>query len=587
MAQQIASVLANNLTNQSRNAPTMSEMAGSDIRVTADVNTDSHQVLDINQGFSVTTQVYLSSLNVGTGSIQFNSTTQYFTRPRDWEFLIPVTMTFTNSNLAVTTATNAPPFQTRNTLFDQNYQGINCPPWAALQIFNSVNVTCGNNSLKVGPPLNDNRPGSYFNAWSFPYSEEDYAKLAQVGLPVARFPYIGTNAVTAPNVCGNSIVPYEQERQLRGAWQDIYRSNIIANGGISTVLTTETSPYTTSTFYLHIPVAMVNNFWNTDGMFPPGLPFRFDIQYNTSAITLAVNDSLFTSQVASSITCTVQTSNSWQIAYQGYTLTPQLMQQFSASFIEKPLSYYQDDWQAYDIACNNSTTTFNQLVQSNNQYPTQIWIFAYNANLAYTDISNYPITLTNTNGTALTTGYTYQYWGQSPQPIALQNVKVTIGGINVLYDNMQVIDNKYYLWATSQGNKRPFDAFYNDSNYRAYAEVEKKKIKTGAVNLLEGYPYVLTLDNDYPQQDKIGTPQGPAQIFMEFEAKRADGSALPSGYAIRIAFRKTLNTAIYGTGVVQQFRYPNFRQGTNQQGVAISKTGAQGNLVTGPSLNQY
>lgn len=387
---------------------------------TADL--DINQKLQLSDLFYETTTEEVYPQITSAGNCAIIGSTMGWTRMDQMILEMEFTVTTTSNDTGAASVVN-PAFDT------VVQRGLwNTPAFAMLHGIQRFDISMGNNNQKIGRQQMTNTQGIILTAQDQKYDENKIATIAQVGLPRTRGAY-------APIVQqqGFSRAFFQNQTTIQPSWIQFWQNTIndlIISAAKDTFFTNETGM--DNKIRIGVPLSMLNSFFKNSAFFPPGTPYRMEIQHLTSVFTIA------TSNAASAIlspNSTIQLTHTgnFRLVYRRHELRQPAQASINNQWLTRPFLYNYETYEYYEKAADSSNINFVNDIAISQQRPTEIII-----KVIYT-ASTTPQTITTGSGA----GVQLAWPNSGITCVQCTNLKIYIAG-----------RQQYYLRTTTAGTSQ-------------------------------------------------------------------------------------------------------------------------------------
>jgi hypothetical protein len=481
-----------------------------------ELNKDQTLILDDLIYETTTIEVYPQT--TAPGNVAILGSNMFWTNTQDYmleiEFIPSQTIT---GAIPATWQTSANPFFNGAPQNPSRAYDTCTPQFAMLTPFIRCNVQMGENNMVIGRQPMQQIQGVLFNAQDNKITPEQAKYLGQVGLPNAQCGlltnYAGTgaapNSYTSAETSPNNIETLHQ-------WDRCLKDIINVINSVSTATSTLPLRFT-------VPLWMLNSFFKQKSYLPPGLKYRIELQYQTTAIPIVVNS--LASGIATQQQLNIQYTGNFRLVYRGNQLRAEPQREINEKWIQKPFLFNYETYEYIEYQLDGVSTSLYKDIAISQQRPTEIVMKVVN---------------TGPN-TGAYSGYNETLFTLSDMPVIFSNVKVDVAG------RLQ-----YYL-RTPQFNSTPanngtlhMDGFKDASellncaiNENTYQEFDKiEQCASRMRNIANGtWLKISTNPGDNQRNGYISTDAGAVVMRVEMNLTDPLGVALPA-YAKLVIFKK-------------------------------------------------
>jgi hypothetical protein len=464
---------------------------------------------------------------------------------------------------------------------DFNFGYWNQPEFCFLNPITRFEVKMGTNNQVMSRYIMNYKPGILHVAKDKRYITEEIDIMANVGVPQSRGGYNGgfqnvravANNIPFNNP-SNGLTTTDQKEFCDKFSEKVTELYTIAylKAAQTTAIDYSYTPLTDGTavtsggtigkrintnFKIAVPLTYLNSALCTPGYFPPGLPFRYEMEFDNSQILIMTNrsdpdQSEILTATAENIKVPVLTQgasfpmniyltypNSNQGASGGnflirrreHMLRQPAQEQINVAWIQKPFLYQYHTFEYYDMPYVNGTNTFfSQEIAISQQRPTQLFIVIfYN-----------------------TKGYVVNRW-QDGTKLGVQNInfyQATACGFRITELKVYISGRQNYYLRTAYANngQTPYlngsSGMVKDAtnmlectvNTNTYQDGDESNMsKTKMWNFVEGSNVCVSINpGDMQKQGYIASDQGASVVKLEFNATNVLGQPIENYYTIRV-----------------------------------------------------
>lgn len=456
---------------------------------------------------------------------------------------------------------------------DFNFGYWNQPEFCFLSPIRRFEVKMGTNNQVMGRYIMNYLPGILQVAKDKRYITEQIDYMCNAGVPMSRGGYQAGYQVNtdtgiknyANPICGLKLTDQKEfcdkfsakvtELYTIAYYQILQQTNV----AYATTMITNTTPLTgggtvgneiSTNFKLSIPLTMLNSALCTPGYFPPGLPFRFELEYNNSRMLVMTNkvnpdqpnDSVYqdlsgVSSFPMNVYLTYPNANqpasggNFLIRRREHMLRQPAQEQINVAWIQKPFLYQYNTYEYYDMpGVNGSNTFFSQEIAISQQRPTQLFI------VIFLNTQGYKLNRWNNNGKVGV--QTLNFYQGTACGFRITELKIYISGRQNYYLRTQYATSGQtpYLNASSGMIKDSTNSLECIVNTNTYQDGDESNLaKTKMWNLAEGTFCCVSINpGDMQKQGYIASDQGASVIKLEFNATNAIGQPIENYYTIRV-----------------------------------------------------
>lgn len=571
--------------------PTLTQGAdGNSLKVTAEPdNLNMYQSLNLQDLFYDTRISRDYPQSVSNNIIAFVGTTQNWQLWSETFLELEATITFDIVAGVSATAGNVNALPDIHRLADSNHAGkimtdfgyMNQPEFCFLQPIRRVEIKMGANNQVIGRYPMNYLYGILLNCKDKEYNNETKDIYTNFGLPYARAYYTnqlnGEQGAANPTA-GTTLLPctgrtYQTEiKDLLDAWnakiKDVYATacqNYVAAGNLFSTGATPAPTTLSQNIKFAIPLNFLNSALDTPGYFPPGVPFRIEIEYNPNKIEImnsytVASTGTATGGFGAGLPGTPNVSNIAptvvSIAYTGlnsvlhrreHMLRQPSQEKINVDWIRKPFLYNYETYEYYEFPVLAGQSFFKQEIAISQQRPTMLYFTIINTGL--TTPGNYTMTF---NGAAATNSnrVVLRHYPNAVCPgFRLSELKVYISGRQNYYLRTEYLNAGKTQFTTSgtvyQNIVTGCDGKILDAtnaceritNAHVYQEsFDTNMCKTNSFNMVEGSMYVVSINpGDVQKKSYISSDQGAAVVQCEFFLTDAlNNTITASNYVVRV-----------------------------------------------------
>lgn len=395
------------------------------------------------------------------------------------------------------------------------------PELAFLQPIIRFEVKLGNNNQIVQRSMMNYAEGLRIVALDQHYNwEQRILMSSQLGMPQSigyNSLYMLTNGATSSDSVVTPIISYEQA-VVWNAWKE----TLFGQSG---------APYPYLTTELCIPIGALNSFFAEDAFLPVGLPYRFELEFNTATHNILFNNIFNLTAIPTiSGTGTVQMTYGTNISlrYKSHILTQNIQDQINNAWITKPLLYQYDTYEYVEIIGDGATITLLKDIAINQQRPTTL-IFRIMPTNSTTN--TLPLVL-GTLG-AGTVNAAVAYFNNATTPgFRFKNLFIYIGGRQNYYLRMDTIGQGDAVMGGAAGSN-------NLINGKCYTQPGAHPYVFSHANsqYIGGLFYVNLNPGDFVKRGYISTDSGALVIRIQTDVVSTyapTGSAMPNTHKLVI-----------------------------------------------------
>ena len=459
---------------------------------------------------------------------------------------------------------------------DFNFGYWNQPEFCFLHPIRRFEVKMGTNNQVMGRYIMNYLPGILQVAKDKRYITEQIDYMSNVGLPQSRGGY---NSGFQPNAGIATTLNYNNpaigltttdqkefcdkfSQKVTELYTIAYYNALLqtANTSIITKLTANTDKVGGGTigkeisanFKIAVPLTFLNSALCTQGYFPPGLPFRYELEYNNSRVLIMSNlvnpdyvdpgdgqAGLSTLAAAFPMNVFLTYPNSNQAASGGnflihrreHMLRQPAQEQINVAWIQKPFLYQYNTFEYYDMPNVNGTNKyFSQEIAISQQRPTQLFIVIFYNTQGYV--------LNRWNVTDKVGVNTVNFYQATACGFRITELKVYISGRQAYYLRTPYANNGEtpYLNLSSGMIKDATNTLECTVNTSTYQDGDESNMsKTKMWNMVEGSNVCVSINpGDMQKNAYIASDQGASVVKLEFNATNAIGQPIPNSYIIRV-----------------------------------------------------
>ena len=512
--------------------PTLSEAADSqNLVVSADTSVlNKNQVLKLDDTFyeTITNEVWPQQLQ--DGKVAIAGTTMGWMDTQKCFIEIPFTTQFATSG-TVATDMVTPDGNGERPPSAYDWNDFAQPEFHMLRPIRRFQVFLGENNVSIQRAQMNFRENFPVIIYDKKYHRNDYPMLSSLGFPIS----IGSHALQVP-AGGNATQINNRISTLNPEFCNARRlafmsmNRIRRNGGVS---------------YLVVPLYCLNSFFRENQYLPPGLKFRFEMEYTTGSVEIQ----------RTSVTSTTQGVNSWGITYNNqirfnafaYILRAGTQEQINRNWITNPFLYNYTTYEYLERKTNGSSLTYYENICISQQRPTDIIIRVLNE---------------GTNGLLanIAGGNLYSYNLAGVPGVCIHDIKINIAGrLQYHFRNADLITDQNQQWAGGQMDM--VDALMNTANNDTWRNVNEEEylVQPQTRTLSEsGYCVISIQPGNMQSIGNYSTDQGAVSVQIELNICMNDKqrSPLPSTFKIVIYKKLTEQIAIDANKNVQIIQWP-------------------------------
>lgn len=512
--------------------PTLSEAADSqNLVVSADTSVlNKNQVLNLDDTFyeTITNEVWPQQLQ--EGKIAIAGTTMGWLDTQKCFLEIPFRTTFTTVGTVPADMLTPDSLGERPSNTYENWSEYTQPEFHMLRPIRRFQVFLGENNVSV------QRAQMNF-AQNFPtiiydrkYNRNDYNIISALGYPISIGSHASQSAAggTATFInAGVSKIRQEYNDERKNAFFSMNRTR--NNNGKS---------------YLVVPLYCLNSFFRENQYLPPGLKFRFELEYTTGAVEIQ----------RSSIKATTEGVNTWSISYEqdirfnafAYILRAGTQEQINRNWITNPFLYNYTTYEYLERKMNGTSQTYYENICISQQRPTDIILRVVNE---------------GANGLLTTPpGINYVYNNAGVPGIAFHDIKINIAGrLQYHFRNADLITDG--AQQHSGGMPNMVDALMNTASNDTWrnANEEEFLVQPATRGIKESNWCVISIQPGNMQSiGNYSTDQGAVSVQMEINItmNNKERTPLPSTLKLVIYKKLTEQLAIDANKNVQIIQWP-------------------------------
>ena len=439
---------------------------------------------------------------------------------------------------------------------DYNYGYWYQPEFAFLTPVRRFEVKMGTNNQVMGRYRMNYLDGILHHAKDRRFIIEEIDYMCNIGVPMSRGCYNLNNiSLYSQPVQGTQS---DQDQFCRKFSQKVLELYSIAylnaaialpdgadytniNANLTSLLTG--SRTLSTVFKLAIPINFLNGALDTNAYFPPGLPFRYELEFSNDP-TLCMTNYFDPASVSSNTvragfaqTISINYLNSGQyggflIHRREHTLRQEAQEKINSAWLHKPLCFQYETYEFYDFPTLNGVNTFySQIISNSQQRPVQLFLVVLQKSqplLSTTMSSNSTKINTNTLSfeNAISTGFRFT------------EVKVFISGRQSYYlRTPYAINGQSDLLTGSDGRiKDATNTLECIINCHTYQEGDESNLARSKMwGLVEGSFLSISINpGDIARKQFISGDQDANTIKLEFNATDTFGNPIDSHYTIRV-----------------------------------------------------
>ena len=574
--------------------PTLTQAAdGNSLKVTSDPeDLQMYQSLNLQDLFYDTRTSRDYPQSVSSNIIAFVGTTANWTLWSEVFLELEANITFqvvgTNASTGgVGTALNALPniqnmtYYSPNNMLFTDFGYFNQPEFAFLQPIQRVEIKMGANNQVIGRYPMNYLPGILLNCKDKEYNNETKDIFTNFGLPTSRAIYASNATQGTVNVSVGSVANmygYNTDyKDLLEAWnvkiKDIYKTacdNYAAAGGAFSTGSTATPTSLTQQIKFAIPLNFLNSVLDTQGYFPPGVPFRIEIQFNSSSFEIMNNyhktvaegitggiggDLTTASSYISPVAVTMQYTGLNSVLHRREHMLRQTAQEkINIDWIRKPFLYNYETYEYFDFPLTSGVAFYKQEIAISQQRPTQLFLVLINSTISgTTSIGTYTMKYPTATASNITNQILRHYPNASCPGFRISEMKVYISGRQNYYFRTEYTSAGFTTGApvTSGTNTailtgsggyvkdatNALECLVNVHTYQDGFNTDLTKSKLWTFN--EGGFFCCSINpGDCENKSFISSDQGASVVQLEFYITDAMNNQInTSGYILR-CFKK-------------------------------------------------
>lgn len=528
--------------------PTITEAADSqNLTVTADTSVlNKNQILNLDDTFyeTITNEVFPQQL--ADGKLAIAGTTMGWIDTQKCFLEIPIKVNFTPS-----TAVKDPSQTTLQNLGElTDFTSIGWEEWtqpefSMLRPIQRFTVYLGENNVAIQRAQMNFGQNLPIIAYDRKISRADYPIYASIGMPLS----IGTNYCQDTTGTGNNVqrtlrcnnINPEFSREFEKAWFDRNRRRRL--NGVS---------------YLTVPLYFLNSFFRENQYLPPGLKFRFEMEYNPG----------FVECMRSSVGAQAQGADTWFVQYQkdvrfngfAYILRAGTQEQINRTWITQPFLYNFITYEYLERKMNGTSVTYYENICISQQRPTDIILRVVNES-----------TDGFVNGAAQNCIYSYK--DATLPGVMIHDIKINIAGrLQYYFRNMDQLSDGKNQWTGGACNMVDAlmqtankDTWRNENELEWIVKPQTRSINQGAYTVISIQPGNMQSIGNYT------VDQGAVSVQMEINLCMNDAARtpIPAGFKLVIYKKLTEQLAIDGNKNVQLVQWPAVK---SNSGYVIQQT---------------
>lgn len=524
--------------------PTITEAADSqNLTVSADTSVlNKNQILNLDDTFyeTITNEVFPQQL--ADGKLAIAGTTMGWIDTQKCFLEIPVKISYT----AGTNLNN------QMTTFDGeliNYKEVSGweewtqPEFNMLRPIQRFSVYLGENNVAVQRAQMNFAQNFPIIIYDRKIHSSDYPMYASVGMPIATGSCFTQNkdANGATRTWGLTQINKEYSQCFSRAWFDRNRRRNLA--GIS---------------YLTVPLYFLNSFFRENQYLPPGLKFRFEMEYNPGVVEI----------MRSSVQAQTEGKDLWFCQYQkdvrfnafAYILRAGTQEQINRTWITQPFLYNYITYEYLERKLNGTSVTYYENIAISQQRPTDLIIRVVNESG-----DGY---LNNAAQNML-----FSYKDAGLPGVIIHDIKINIAGrLQYYFRNMDQLGDQKNQWTGGAVNM--VDALMQTANKDTWRNLNEEEWlvqpQTRSINQ-SMYTVISIQPGNMQSIGNYSVDQGAVSIQLEINLSMNDKvrTPIPTGNKLVIYKKLTEQLAIDGNKNVQLIQWPAVK---SNSGYVIQQT---------------
>jgi hypothetical protein len=480
---------------------------------TADL--EIHQKLILNDLFYETTTEEIYPQTTSAGNVAIIGSTMGFTRT-DLMFL---EMEFTAIATATSTATSivGPGYSTV-----VNRGLFNSPAFAMLQGLQRFDVSMGNNNQKIGRQQMTTTSGITLIAQDQKYELASLPIIAQLGLPRTRTGHNPTSVQT-----GFSQQFFQSQTTILPLWIQHW-NNALQDIIISANASSFTGETTINTVIrVGVPLGVLNSFFKNTQFLPPGTPYRFEIQYNTSAFVIAMADA---AALTGNKYLSLAHTGNFRLVYRRHELRQPAQASINNQWLTRPFLYNYETYEYYEKATDGTNINYTVDIAISQQRPTDIIIkVLYNG-------GTIPAEVTTGTGTGRQVAFPQSGIGC----VTCSNLKIYIAGRQQYYLRTTLNDGSQFR---REGLKDATNCLNSTVNNETYSNMDGdfEPVVSSQFSSTEEFFLKISINpGDMQKNGFLSTDMGAVVVRVEGDFSYANTLRTPIQTGYKIVYYKKL-----------------------------------------------
>lgn len=302
-----------------------------------------------------------------------------------------------------------------------------------------------------------------------------------------------------------------------------YLESVKANAGT----TTSTNWSATQRFKLAVPLKYLNSFFRESAFIPPGLKFRFEIEYSLSSFLIcmipAVDDSsaaLSLSDPKGNIMVSCNYGTDIRLVYRRHQLRQPEQAKVNTMWLTKPFLYMYQTYEFIEIPCDGVNIHFEKDIAISQQRPTSLImkVLPVSTNNTGVILRQLGTPYTNTFGTNPTLSVN-DFSNSDATYVNVSNLSVYIAGRQNYYLRTRIVNGNRIMPNIMDGT----NILNHATNRHIDQELDEESLLSSGMATNEDGMYLQISINpgDMQKNGYISTDQGATVIRLAFDITNA------------------------------------------------------------------